>query len=121
MLKSGTIASRGVNLETKVIYETERHEIIAEKIFRAFDVGDLIKLYAIEKIEFGYGERIWKMPVDIQCPIIGKNEYRFIICYPKGHLVVRWIDLLNDGHKEFKWRTGIDNNGKNYYEIWRSK
>lgn len=120
MLKSGIIAANRIDVNTKLIYESERFEVIADKIMTAFDVGDLIKLFSVEKVMFDTGREIWPLPTDIECAIVGMGSGKFVICYPKGHLVLKRISECDRGTKEFKWRIGIDNN-KHYYEIWRSK
>lgn len=121
MLKSGLIPANRIELNTKVIYESERFEIIADKIMAAFDVGDLIRLFSVEKVMFDTGKNIWPLPTDIECSIVGIGGGKFVICYPKGHLVLKRISECDRGTKEFKWRIGITDNQKHYYEIWRSK
>lgn len=121
MLKSGTIEAKQHFVDTKVIYETERFEIIAQKIMKAFDIGDMVKLYGIQKVEFDAKQRIWQPPEDVSCEIIGKGRGRFVICYPKGHLVVEYIKRYYKGSREFKWEIGKNEQGKHYYQIWRSK
>lgn len=121
MLKSGLIPASKINLNTKVIYESERFEIIADKIVTAFDVGDMIKLYGVEKVLFDNYRDIWALPQDIECSIIGMGGNKFVIVYPKGYLVLKRISEVDRGIKEFKWRIGLTEDKKHYYEIWRSK
>lgn len=121
MLKSGTIGATEQFTDTKLIYESERFEIIAQKIMKAFDVGDLVKLYGIQKVEFDPKQRVWSPPEDVSCEIIGRKFGRFVVCYPKGHLVVGYLQRHYKGAKEFKWRIGLTEDKKHFYEIWRSK
>lgn len=121
MLKSGIIPAKKHELNTKVIYDSEHFIVIAEKIMNAFDVGDLIKLYGVEKIKYANNCVLeWLPPQDISCEIVGVKD-GFIICYPKGYLVVEWIIRHNEGTREYKWRIGVNENKKHFYEIWRSK
>jgi hypothetical protein len=121
MLKSGIVAQRKLDLNTKVIYESEPAEIMAEKIITAFDIGDKVRVYGVEKIKHTCNVLLqWELPEDIACEIVGvKNG--FVVCYPKGHIVIIHLAAYSDGYKEFKWAIGIDENKKHYYDIWRSK
>ncbi len=121
MLKSGIIEASKHELNTKVIYESERHEIIADKIVAAFDVGDMAKLYSMEKVQFDISDCIWFPPEDISCTIVGQKNNKFVILYPKGYLVLKRISEVDRGTKEFKWRIGLTEDKKHFYEIWRSK
>lgn len=120
MLKSGTIGARLPKVDTKVIYESDDHVIMAQKIVHAFDVGDLVKIYGVSSVHFGPEEKIIPLPEGVCCEIIGKKA-GFVICYPKGFMAVRYLMMLDLQKKEFKWRTGVNENQKHFYEIWRSK
>ena len=120
MLKSGLIPANRIELNTKVIYESDDHVVIAQKIVRSFDIGDLVKITGVSAVNFGSKDFVIPLPEGVCCSIIGKPS-GFVICYPKGFMAVRYLMMLDRGTKEFKWRIGITDNQKHYYEIWRSK
>jgi hypothetical protein len=121
MLKSGIVAARKLDLNTKVIYDSEPAQIMAEKMINAFDIGDSVKVYGIEKVFHHYICLLqWNLPEDVACEIVGAKN-GFIVCYPKGHIVVIHLNAYNQGTKEFRWSIGVDENNKHYYSIWRSK
>lgn len=120
MSKVVTIEEMEVLHRTKDVYDSDVTDVIAFKIARNFSIGDKVKIYGSEGVYFRYSACPIRIPEDMACEIVGAVGGYFVM-YPKGYLIT--LKLVNEDHRdrEFMSEIGVDNEGKYYYNIWRSK
>lgn len=104
----------------KDIYITDHHTIMAKKIFDHFDIGDMARIYGVEPIHFKNNEKPMQISKDMECSIVW-DDTGYFICYPKGYLVDIALRCMLPTEKIFHSTINTDEQGKYYYNIWRSR